>query len=299
MDRPLLERFLSEGLSFAEIGRRVGLHEATVGYWARKHGLKPANRGKHARRGGMARDRLEAMVDRGMSITQIAVASGRSKGAVRHWLASYGLRTKGGREARSREGAREAREAGLTIATLSCPRHGESSHVREPRGYYRCRGCRQEAVVRRRRKVKAILVREAGGCCRICGYDRCAAALEFHHLDPEVKEFGVAQGGMARSIEHLRAEVRKCILLCSNCHAEVESGTSSVDAQPKVAIWGSSMAEQDPVKVKVVGSSPTPRARFRPPRASPAARDARPAPPQHPLDHAHPTTQRVRARGLE
>jgi hypothetical protein len=178
----------------------------------------------------MDRQLLERLVDGGMSIAQIAVATRRSKGSARHWLARYGLRTNGGRGgARSRAGAHEAREAGLPMATLSCPHHGESSHVREPRGYYRCRLCRQEAVVRRRRKVKASLVREAGGCCRMCGYDRCVAALEFHHLDPEDKKFGVAQGGMAHSIEHLRAEVRKCILLCSNCHAEVESGTSSVD----------------------------------------------------------------------
>ena len=82
--------------------------------------------------------------------------------------------------------------------------------------------------MRRRRRVKEILVEEAGGCCRLCGYDRCVAALEFHHLDPAAKEFGVAQNGMARSIERLRAEVRKCLLLCSNCHAEVESGFRSI-----------------------------------------------------------------------
>jgi hypothetical protein len=121
--------------------------------------------------------------------------------------------------------AREAREAGLLTAVLPCPRHGASPHVREARGYYRCRACRQEAVVRRRRKAKEILVAEAGGCCRLCAYDRCAAALEFHHLDPNRKEFGLSRRG-AHSIERLRAEVRKCILLCSNCHAEVESGTS-------------------------------------------------------------------------
>jgi DNA-binding CsgD family transcriptional regulator len=32
MDRPDLEQLLSQGLSLAEIGRRAGLHESTVGY---------------------------------------------------------------------------------------------------------------------------------------------------------------------------------------------------------------------------------------------------------------------------
>jgi hypothetical protein len=96
-------------------------------------------------------------------------------------------------------------------------------HVRDPRGSYRCRRCRAEAVVRRRRRVKETLVAESGGCCRLCGYDRCVAALEFHHLDPSKKEFTLSRRG-ARSIATLRAEVRKCVLLCSNCHAEVEAG---------------------------------------------------------------------------
>lgn len=68
-----------------------------------------------------------------------------------------------------------------------------------------------------------MLVAEAGGRCAICGYDRHVAALEFHHLDPNAKEFGLAQRG-AHSIDRLRDEIGKCVLLCSNCHAEVEAG---------------------------------------------------------------------------
>jgi hypothetical protein len=30
--------------------------------------------------------------------------------------------------------------------------------------------------------------------------------------------------GVARSLEKARAEPRKCVLLCANCHAEVEAG---------------------------------------------------------------------------
>jgi hypothetical protein len=87
-------------------------------------------------------------------------------------------------------------------------------------------------VTRRRRKLKQLLVEEAGGACAVCAYDRCVAALEFHHLDPDNKSFGVAQNGHARGLDRVRAEVRKCILLCSNCHAEVESGLISI---PRVA----------------------------------------------------------------
>jgi len=228
MDWASLEPLLSQGLSHEEIGRRLDRHPSTVGYWVHKHGLEAVNRRKHAGRGAITCDELEALVAAEMSIGQMAATLGRSKAAVRHWLLKYGLRTHRASHMRPREGTREAREAGLPEVTLVCPVHGPIEHVREVRGYYRCRRCRQDAVVRRRRKVKEILVGEAGGCCRLCGYHRCLAALEFHHLNPGSKEFGVAQNGMGRSIERLRVEVRKCMLLCANCHAEVESSTRSI-----------------------------------------------------------------------
>jgi len=49
----------------------------------------------------------------------------------------------------------------------------------------------------------------------------------FHHLDRAGKSFGVAAAGFTREIDEMRAEIEKCVLLCSNCHAEVESGLSS------------------------------------------------------------------------
>jgi hypothetical protein len=79
-------------------------------------------------------------------------------------------------------------------------------------------------VTERRRRVKAILVAEAGGACAACGYDRCLAALQFHHVRPEEKRFALGRKGVARSLEKARAEARKCLLLCANCHAEVEAG---------------------------------------------------------------------------
>ena len=66
MDRAFLEQLLGQGLSLADIGRRFDLHEATVSYWAKKHGLQAAvHRKRHAALGGLARDELEALISEG------------------------------------------------------------------------------------------------------------------------------------------------------------------------------------------------------------------------------------------
>jgi hypothetical protein len=79
-------------------------------------------------------------------------------------------------------------------------------------------------VDRRRKEVKRILVAEAGGACALCGYDRAMAGLHFHHLDPGEKAFALSRRGVTLSLEAARTEAAKCVLLCSNCHAEVEWG---------------------------------------------------------------------------
>jgi transposase len=221
MDRASLEQLLAQGLSLAEIGRRADRHEATVAYWLKKYGLEAAHRAKHAARGGLARAELEPMVEAGMSASQIAEVVGLSKTTVRHWLREHGLQTQW---ARRRTASNERQECMI----LTCPKHGVTTFRLRDGGGYRCARCRAEAVVRRRRKIKRILVEEAGGRCRICGYDRCVSALEFHHLVPAEKSFSLSHRGVARSIEKARAEASKCLLLCANCHAEVEAGLVSL-----------------------------------------------------------------------
>ena len=49
-------------------------------------------------------------------------------------------------------------------------------------------------------------------------------ALQFHHRDPTTKSFEVSRQGITRSLQRLRLEARKCVLLCANCHAMVEAG---------------------------------------------------------------------------
>jgi hypothetical protein len=81
-----------------------------------------------------------------------------------------------------------------------------------------------KAVQRRREKVRLMSVEYKGGRCQVCGYDRCIEALEFHHLDPTQKDFGISHKGYTRSWERVKEEVDKCILLCANCHREFHAG---------------------------------------------------------------------------
>ena len=193
-----------------------------------KYGLEAPNREKHAARGGVPRERLEELVADGRSIAQIAESVGLSKATVRHWLGKYGLKTHNRPGSKPLAGTGQAREAGLLHRRARCRVHGEADFTLNTRGCYRCKKCRADAVTRRRRTVKAILVAEAGGRCAICGYDRCHAALAFHHLDPGEKRMVVSAQGMGIGIARLREEARKCVLVCHNCHSELETGAVSL-----------------------------------------------------------------------
>lgn len=114
------------------------------------------------------------------------------------------------------------------IIQKECKHHGTTYFVLEGNGYYRCKKCRVQSVVKRRRNVKERLAKEAGGKCKICGYDRYLGNLIFHHLDSTKKDFGVSQGGVTKSYKNLKKEADKCILLCCICHGELHAGIISI-----------------------------------------------------------------------
>lgn len=123
------------------------------------------------------------------------------------------------------------------VKLLTCERHGltEFAHYSEgpKRGYrWTCKRCVGEAVTRRKQKLKRILVDEAGGRCAVCGYDRCIVNLTFHHVDPSLKRFSMSMA-VGRSIAAFREEAKKCVLVCANCHGEIEAGL--IDSPPPSA----------------------------------------------------------------
>lgn len=69
-----------------------------------------------------------------------------------------------------------------------------------------------------RKNLKQKLVDMVGGKCSICGYNKCLAALVFHHTSSTKKEFHISRN---KSLEVTMEEMKKCILVCSNCHNEI------------------------------------------------------------------------------
>lgn len=71
-----------------------------------------------------------------------------------------------------------------------------------------------------RQKQKQRAVDYKGKKCEICGYDKCITALEFHHKDPNKKDFGLSTT-INKSWNKLKPELDKCMLVCANCHREI------------------------------------------------------------------------------
>jgi transposase len=157
MDPAWLAERLGRGASIEAIAREAGRHPSTVAYWVNKHGLASTHAAKHASRGGIPREQLAALVEDGLTVRAIAERVGMSYSTVRHWLKKNGLQTRRGSQPRSKDARSELHHCRVH-GWVTFVRYGVNDHLR-------CEQCRKERVVARRRRVKQLLVEEAGGHC--------------------------------------------------------------------------------------------------------------------------------------
>ena len=109
-----------------------------------------------------------------------------------------------------------------------CKKHGVTVHILDSQNYLRCKKCRVENVYKYRKNLKLKLINYYGGKCILCNYNKCYQALEFHHIDESQKSFDISDKSHY-SFSQLKNEIDKCVLLCSNCHREVEYKITSLD----------------------------------------------------------------------
>lgn len=93
-------------------------------------------------------------------------------------------------------------------------------------GYLRliCKKCenRRMTIWRKNRgqELKRQAVNLLGGECSQCGYKKCMTALEFDHQngDKDVELSKLIR--KSSRLSQIIPELKKCILLCANCHRE-------------------------------------------------------------------------------
>lgn len=89
-----------------------------------------------------------------------------------------------------------------------------------------------EKVKNWRKRTKERIIKAMGGKCVCCGYDKCDAALALHHLDPNEKDFSLGSiRANIKSWSSIVSELRKCVLICHNCHAEVHYDSRKIPEQ--------------------------------------------------------------------
>ena len=95
----------------------------------------------------------------------------------------------------------------------------------------RCGSCNTKI---RRFRAKAAAIRLLGGKCTKCGWHGNQAAMQFHHKDASKKDFIIGNVGN-KSWDSIKNEMKKCILLCANCHM-IEHSTKNDEKFLKEAL---------------------------------------------------------------
>lgn len=75
----------------------------------------------------------------------------------------------------------------------------------------------------RKRMQRAFEDYKAKKGCEICRYNRNGACLDFHHINPRDKQRRITASLFYFRSELFEKELKKCRLVCKNCHYEIHN----------------------------------------------------------------------------
>lgn len=181
-------------------------------------------------------ERLKAYLAEGLSLNKISKKEGVSLSTIRYWVGVHGLKPNF-----KNFGEDPYKKAEIVDGNKQCARCKEwkPQELFGTKGKYKqgyCPPCLYEYQASRWKDRKKKAVELMGGKCSKCGYCRNYSALEFHHLDPKEKDFDF-NVGRRRSWDKMIEELKKCVLLCSNCHREEHHLDTILDGEtPKANV---------------------------------------------------------------
>lgn len=168
----------------------------------------------------MEKEILENYLREGLSLNQIAKICNKSLTSIRYWKDKYSLKS-------LHKTFRELQpvEYGETRYCSRCKQDVKTENFHQRRGKEfsspYCKSCTSDHTLERVRNLKSQMIEYKGGCCQRCGYDKYQGALEFHHIDPNEKDFNLSRLKKYSFDDRVKSELDKCILVCANCHREI------------------------------------------------------------------------------
>jgi hypothetical protein len=113
--------------------------------------------------------------------------------------------------------------------------HSSCTKEQCPKCYYKSR----------KKKRKKFAIDLFGGKCQKCGYKTSLRCLVFHHIDNKDIEISkILNGSWNRCV----AELKKCVLLCANCHGELHDKLWDIDSIEKIILDDSAFDINEPHK---------------------------------------------------
>ncbi len=158
----------------------------------------------------MKKSTLNQLIKKGLSMRQMGEELECSQTTIKYWLNKHNLKT-------------VHKQFNKKDVKPLCRKCGTTKESEFYRSKYICKICSNKRVAELQRANRKRAREFLGNKCACCGFDKYKCALDFHHLDPNKKDPNFnSMGGWAweRTLE----EIKKCILLCKNCHIALHCG---------------------------------------------------------------------------
>lgn len=178
----------------------------------------------------MEYNELKGYLDRNLTLRQISSESKKCFSSIRYWMKKHKLKP-------NFKNFKQGYDYNATKKIIGDEKYCPSCKAyRNINDFYSrknknlagwCKFCVSKKTTQRQRRLKQMMVDYKGGKCQnpSCstpgGYNRSINGLEFHHIDPTKKEFGLSQIRLCKMSEKIKKELDKCELLCANCHREL------------------------------------------------------------------------------
>ena len=177
----------------------------------------------------ISKENLEILIGENLSMRQISKKTGKSLTSIRYWFKKYKL-VQNNTNIYELTGKKKCSKCKIE-------KNIENFYKRRGVifGSTYCKDCTNRSTVERMNLFKSRCVEYKGGCCQSCGYNKYNGALEFHHLNPLNKDFTISHMKSYSFDDIVKSELDKCVLLCANCHREVENGIKFV-APPRIEL---------------------------------------------------------------